>query len=441
MQTRITLATLFFSIATACLPAGAIEAVVEVEEDVYFFASPNNGSGPMWSYGCTVVARMGDDVFVSQMETGADVPLLCNTRWLLLRRTDAGWKTIAEADGYRQREPCPLAALPERDIVMYVNDSIEPPGVKYGTCNPHLIRFTLGDDAVQQTALQPKWGSETYYTDHSYRGYAADSTARQLLMLNIDAKTSIQHACLLSDAGETLATGSITFPVRSCYPQVALRNGAVHVLAIGDIVEPVEEWRKYKHEQTRQDWDYVFRILYHVTTPDLRVQDFGAPLEIANVDATGGAISNQDLWIAPDGAAHIVYTEREVASALMRDKFFPGKSIINSLHLAVVRDGVVVSRRELIHGREGAEPGLARLHETPDGAVYAVVYMTGPEAGNKLLKVYPEPGPTLVPIPLKKPVGSYALASVRAGNQPSNTIDLFGQSSADTMSYARITLK
>jgi hypothetical protein len=136
-----------------------------------------------------------------------------------------------------------------------------------------------------------------------------------------------------------------------------------------------------------------------------------------------------------------VYTEREVASALLRDKFFPRKSIVNSMHLAVVKDGSVVSRRELIRGSEGAEPGMARLHETPDGSVYAVVYMTGPGGGNKLIRVYPETDSTLVSIPLTKPMSNYVLASVRAGNRPSNTIDLLGQSASDTMSYARIALK
>ena len=32
------------------------------------------------------VARLGDDVFVSAMETGIDAPLLCNARWRLLKQ-------------------------------------------------------------------------------------------------------------------------------------------------------------------------------------------------------------------------------------------------------------------------------------------------------------------------------------------------------------------
>jgi hypothetical protein len=34
--------------------------------------------------------------------------------------------------------------------------------------------------------------------------------------------------------------GTIRFPIKACYPEVLLRNRAAHVLAIGDIVEPVK---------------------------------------------------------------------------------------------------------------------------------------------------------------------------------------------------------
>jgi len=414
---------------------------VTAEESVYAYVSPNNGSGPLWCYGCSVVARCGEVVVASQMETGEGVPLLCNTRWKLLRRAESAWGVAAETEGYRQREPCPVAVTSEEDVFLYVNDSTRPPGEKYGLCEPHLLKFSSQETGAPPVKIAPVWGGDSYFTDHSYRGFGADRARAQLLMLNIDARTSIQHACLLSSEGRTLATGSITFPIRACYPQVALRDGAVHVLAISDIVEPVEEWRAYKHKQTGRDWDYVFRILYYTRTHDLATTDFSEPIEIANVDATGGHISNQDLWLGPDGVAYVMYTERQVASALLRDKFFPDGSTINSLHLAVVRDAAIVSRRILIAGNETSQPGHARFHETPDGTLYAVLYVSGAEAGNKLMQVYPGiDDPPLIPIPLKQPMGSFCLASVRAGNAPANTIDLFGNGPNSTMAYAQIRL-
>ena len=125
----------------------------------------------------------------------------------------------------------------------------------------------------------------------------------------------------------------------------------------------------------------------------------------------------------------------------MRDKFFPDKSIINDLKLAIVTPGKAPEIQTLITGREGAEPAHARFQATPDGAVYAVLYMSGPEAGNKLLRVYPPTElPDPIPIPLARPMSAFCLATVRAGNAPSWTIDLLGHLTGDRLSYARIIL-
>lgn len=421
--------------------AEPLRVEVRTEEEVYSFTNPDNGSGPLWSYGCTVIARVRGDVFVSQMETGEGVPPLSNTRWRLLRREQTAWACIAEAENYRQREPCPLGVTSNGELLLYVNDSVMPPGTRYGKCEPYVIRFAASVSAPERTKIAPVWESLPHFTDHSYRGFAVDSERDQLLMLNIDANTGVQHACLLSAAGETLKTDSITFPIRACYPQVALQRGAAHVLAIGDIVEPVEEWRRYKFEQTKQRWDYVFRILYYAWTRNLAEQPFGAPIEIANVDKTGGHITNHDLWVTPDGDAYILYSEREVASALLRDKFFPEKSILSTLFLAVVRNGEVVTRRVLVPGTEEAQVGCARFHMTPTGRVYAVLYVAGKTSGNVLMPIYPPSGGAgQIPIPLKRPLSAFCLPTVRAGNKPSHTVDLLGQGSANTMCYAQILL-
>ncbi len=430
------------AISAACWgEAPRVEVVAE--DAAYTFVSPNNGSGPLWSHGCTQVARLGGDVYISEMQTGEGVPLLCNTRWRLLHRNESGWRMLAEADGYRQREPCPLAVISDRDLVLNANDSTQPAGTKYGPCEPKLLKFHFtGPEDFTRTVLMPSWIGHPNYTDHSYRGYAADRARGQLLMLNIDAKTSEQHVCLMSNDGVTLGNSSIAFPIRACYPEVALEGGAAYVAAIGDIVEPVKEWREYKFEQTKQTWDYVFRILFFTWSPDVASQGFASPIEIANVDATAGYIGSQDLWISPGGEAYLMYTEQEVQSALLRDKFLPGKSLIPSLRLAVIKDGKVVSRRVLLAGTDAMSPGCARFQVAENGTVYAVMYVSGPDAGNKLMQVYPrvEDAP-LIPIPLKTPISAFCLASVRAGNAPSNIIDMHGSTQGNTMGYAQAVIK
>lgn len=419
-----------------------MRAAVQVEEDVYDLVSPDNGSGPMWSYGCSVIARLGDDVVISQIETGAGVPKLSNTRWRLLRRQDGAWKCFAEAEGYRQREPCPLCVLPGGRLFLNVNDSTEPPGTMYGKTDPHLLMYRLGGETAAPVRLAAQWPEDNSFSDHSYRGYAADPEKEQLLVFNINNKTGVQFWGLLSADGVTLNKGTLTFPIRSCYPQAALDRNAAHILAIGDIVEPVEEWRKYKHEQTQRDWDYVFRILYFASAPDIGQGAFNAPIEIANVDATGGYIGNQDLWLAPNGDAYVLYTQTEVQSALLRDKFFPGKSILPSLRLAIVRNGAIVDRKILLDEAQDRQVGCARLHETPSGEVYALLYVAGANPGNKLMRIYPEPDPaTLIDVPFQQPFTSFSVASVRAGNQPANVIDIAGhRNKGDKISYGCIAL-
>jgi len=429
---------LFLAFVLCCCNAYSLEVEVVAEHDVYTLVPPNNGSGPMWSSGCTSVARVDNDVYISQVETGEGVPLFCNTRWRLLRLGPEGFRCIAEADEYRQREPCSLAAADGR-LFMYVNDSIMPPGTKYGVCQPHLLKFKL-DEPVGYDKLMPEWDGAYKFTDHSYRGYAADSEAGRLLMLNIDADTSIQHACMLDTAGKTLATGSIAFPIRACYPEVAVMGDAVHVVAVGDIAEPVEEWRAYKHEQTGRDWDYVFRILYYANTPNLRERDLGEPMEIANVDATGGYISAKDFWIAPTGDAWIVYNEQEVQSALMRDKFFPGKSIVPLLRLAVVRGGEITERRTLVAGTEDRACSDAKIHLAADGTPVLVANLTGKDGGMHVRPLKDEKA-EWTKVPLEKPFGSFSLASFRAGNRASDTIDIFGPTGGNVYGYAQVVVR
>lgn len=75
--------------------------VVEVEEVVTRYRPANNGAGPLWCYGSTVIARHGKDVYLSVIETGEGVPLLCNTRWQLWHRSASGWKIEQSEEEFR----------------------------------------------------------------------------------------------------------------------------------------------------------------------------------------------------------------------------------------------------------------------------------------------------------------------------------------------------
>jgi hypothetical protein len=422
---------------------------VEVEEIVATCAPPNNGAGPTWCYGAPLVARLGDTVFVSAMETGADVPLLCNTRPRLFRRAPrGGWELYWTPEKFREREPCPFVAFPGGGLFLTVNPSLTPPGTKYGACDPHLLRFDPAKTPAAPVLCRPPWPSDVAFTDHSYRGVGADRTRREILPLNIDAKAGHYHYALCDARLHWTKPGILRFPLRACYPQVCLRDRAAHVLAIGDIVEPVEEWRRYKREKTGQEWDYVFRRLFYAWTPDVAAKPFSEPVEVDTVDATGGHILNLDMGLAPDGEAHLLYV-RQKTTPLLREKYFPDIPLRASLEHVVMKGGQVVRRATLMEGGEGLAGGLwpqwARFH-SPDGRRLLVVYARivaapgGQKRENGILPLLPAAGEPQ-PLALSEPFTAFFTATERGGSAPSKTLDLFGLGADGTkMRYARVGL-
>jgi len=426
------------------------QPVVEVEEVVCTFVPPGNGAGPLWCYGAPLIVRLQDSVFVSAMETGEGVPKLCNTRWQLFERDQRGWQLAQKADAFREREPCPLVGFSNGRLFLSVNPSLSPPGTHYGPCDPHILEFSAERLKQFPGQLRPVWEGETRFTDHSYRGIASDAAQGEILLLNIHSQTGEQFWSFLDKNGKWSGQGKIRFPIRSCYPQVALSDRAAHVLAISDIVEPNEEWRAYKKEKTGRSWDYVFRRLFYTWSPNIAQTDFAEPLELENVDSTAGYIRNLDLWLGPRESAHVLYLKMPVQSALLRDKFFPEMKITTSLEYAILRKGNVVRRATLVKGGEGAAneiPGNARFHATKDGRLYVIYYCGGrdkngkPVSENRILQALPNTGAKPVTIPLKYPFTTFFTATERGGSSPSNTVDLFGTGhQRNTLRYARIRL-
>ena len=116
-----------FSTISAVDAAGkeqGVHCTVEVEEVVTRYTPANNGAGPLWCYGSTVIARQGGNIYLSVIETGKNIPLLCNTRWQLWHRSADGWKLEQAEKEYRQREPCPLAVFQGGPVFLSVNGRV-----------------------------------------------------------------------------------------------------------------------------------------------------------------------------------------------------------------------------------------------------------------------------------------------------------------------------
>lgn len=436
------------AILAGVVPVFGQTAEVEVEELVTTFVGPDNGAGPTWCYGAPLIVSTGQGVFASITETGENVPPLCNTRWQLWQRDRDAWRLVQQAPEYRQREPCPLGVWQGDALLLSVNPSLEPPGTKYGRCHPHVLAFDLNHPRRQPKMLTPIWGRAAHFTDHSYRGMGVDNAARELLLLNIDAATGFYRVAHYSRRNGWRECGTLSFPIRSCYPQVVLRQGAAHVLAIGDIVEPVEEWRKHKADVLKRDWDYVFRRLFYAETPEVTRTPFGDPVEIDSVEETAGHIRNLDLHVDREGIVRVLYLKQPIQHAFMRDRFFPGKPMESILMLARLEKGQVVEKVELMRGEHDAGapvPVFARLHEVYGGALYVLwaTHTAHPEGGVKINNGVARLGEAIraEPLAMEHPMSIFFTNTTRGGSLPNWTVDMLGVGeAAREIRYARLRI-
>lgn len=457
---RIVQLCMFFAFASAADGGGgSLQAVVEIEEDIYSFEPADNGAGPMWCHGSTCLVSVGGDLFASGLETIPGAKPLNNCRWMLFAREQEGWRKVCSDPSGRTREPCPLVGFPDGRLFLSANPTLNAdPNAYSGPARPELLQFAAQDPGEPASTLIPVWSDRPRFTEHSYRSFAADGPNRELILFQNIGYTHAEWT-FLDSMGRWSAQGQLKWPwgadyskpqpIRVCYPNVMLKDRAVHFCGVSDIVEPNEQWRAFKKQITGRQWDYDFRRLFYTWSPDITSASFKPWVEIASRERTCGWINPGDLWVDPDGRVHILWTERAIDERL-RERFFPGEKQSHSLNYAVVENGQVLLRRTLLIAEEGKSnerPGRGRFHITPDNRLLVFFYVSGPDANgrpiseNRLLEILPggsfrEP----VRVPLEKPFSDFMTATVRAGSPPSKTLSLLGirQGSSRTISFARL---
>ena len=434
----------------------AVAPRVVVEEDIYSYEPPQNGSGPMWCHGSTCIIRVDDHVFVSGIETIPGAKPLNNCLPTLFTRTDAGWELIHKGEG-RTREPCPMAASSDGKAFLSINPTLTEPDTYNGPAEPRILEFAATEPRKDIRIHLPVWEKKPKFSEHSYRSFAADGPNNEMILFQNIGYGHAEWAFRDSDGGWS-AQGKLVWPygheydkpqpIRVCYPAVALKDRGVYFCGVSDILEPYNEWREYKKEVTGRDWDYDFRRLFYTWSDDITTGEFHEWVEVSTRDKTCGWIFPSDLYVAPSGDVFVMWSERALDERL-RDKFFPDAKQRHSLEYAVIRNGEVVLRKTLVEGGEdlgGERPGDARFQVTEDGRLF-VFYTVGgsdeagkPIADHRLVEIAPngEHGDP-VTIDLQKPISSFFNASIRAGCRPSHILDLLTDAGG-TMRYIQIKL-
>ena len=148
-------------------------------------------------------------------------------------------------------------------------------------------------------------------------------------------------------------------PIRVCYTTVAIADKKIFFCGVSDIVEPNPQWAEFKRELTGRAWDYDFRRLFFTWTNDITTEEFQPWVEISSRETTCGWMMPCDLYVAPDGIIHLLWSERAIDTRL-RERFFPDAKQSEALCHAIVREGKVLKRSNVMIRHETKKNRLPR---------------------------------------------------------------------------------
>jgi hypothetical protein len=99
-----------------------LNPVIDIEEEFIEVVDPENGARPLWSRGSSVIARQGEDVFVSMIEKQGGWAVPNNVKCVIYKRTNTGWQMERLFDE-ATREPCPIG-IDDKNLYVSTNPSL-----------------------------------------------------------------------------------------------------------------------------------------------------------------------------------------------------------------------------------------------------------------------------------------------------------------------------
>jgi hypothetical protein len=442
------LGTALFGIGALLVPrldAGLTGVRMLADEIITTTTPAHNGASPMWSAGAPLLVRENGNVWASISMHDAGAPPYCNTHWELWRRPEGRvWEKVRQGPEASEREPRPIFRLNDQSLVVSIHPKILTRDVHQGGeqswyCQPALAVYDPTRDDRAARLWLPDLGPSAPFGQHSYRGVGVDAERGEFCQLVID-REDVFRATWRDRTGNWHPLAPPTFPIRACYPVVELRNRATHIFAIGDIKEPNASWREEKARVLQREWDYVFRRLFYTWSPDLSAEPWCEPLEIDSVEETAGWMFNLDMVSDAQDRVHLLWVRRTVEHDFLRDRFFPGQPIIESVLHAVIEQGRVTARETLLSRqvagdrRSGGHFSSGRFHALPDGRMVAVLAtelaQDGESAERVLLLQELDPQaqrsapPVRVALARPLPPGSFFTNTTRGGSKPDHHLDL-----------------
>ena len=339
---------------------------------------------PTHDYQASHLLRVGDRVFFSTAQRLTDREGMCNVYPMLYeKRGDEGWKLVWSDENAYQMDAGHLLYPGNDRLVMTLN----PPKARYPKeqrtflvpCTPVAYLFDISDGVKLIDIREIPWDKPDYpFRSHSYRSSCVDIVNGNLFFTNIHYPEE-KHVYALTNAGlQPVRAGALEFPERGCYHNIAMKNGELYLFAMQDIVEPNEEWYRYKrqrYDENNMGFDYVFRTVYLNYSPDLTKEELRPSVEICSMADTCGTIDNLDCRYAANGDMVFMAHERNVSGEYIRDRFFPGVPMVSELCLYRLFGGEVKERVVIDRAEEGGEWNLSYngfIHTAANGELYFV---------------------------------------------------------------------